>query len=205
MATVTQVSNLRLAFDSVDSALHRDVRRLLPSARTLSPADIRDMFLEVGPQLTDRYGQIAGPIAAEFFESTTGMPARLAPLTDHDAVQGSVRALAGDFWTPGREQAFQRIAASLVRHSLQAGRSTVADSASRHRITYARAPEPGACEWCVKLSSRGAVYGSARSAGEGNQWHDNCRCVVEPVGPHDEVSYDVESMYEQYLKNKRNS
>lgn len=200
MASAAEVANFRRGFDSVDSALHRDVRRLLPAARKLAPADIRNLFLEVGPQLTDRYGALSAPIAAEFFEASTGLPSRLAPLTDHDAVQGSVRALAGGFWTPGREAAFQQIAASLVRHSLQAGRSTIAESAVRNRITYARAPEPGACKWCIMLASRGAVYGSARSAGEGNQWHDNCRCVAEPVTADGQVSYDVDAAYEQYMK-----
>jgi hypothetical protein len=201
MATPAQVNAFRVEFDLIDEALRRDVLRIMPSARNMSPSAIRDMFLELGPQLADRYGQAAALAAAEYFEATTGYTARTAALTSHEAVQGSVRYLAGGFWTPARERAFQQIAASLARHSLQAGRSTVAESAARNQITYARAPAPDACDFCVMLSSRGATYGSARSAGEGNQWHDDCRCVIEPVGPNGELSYDADALYEQYVEN----
>lgn len=200
MATAAQVGRMRIEFDKIDTALRRDMNRVVPAARRLGAQGMRDMFMELGPQLADKYGQAAGLAGAEYFESTTGHAARMAALTDPDAVQGSVRAFAGGFWTPDREAAFEQIAASLVRHALQAGRSTVVESATRNRLAYARAPEPGACRFCVMLASRGAAYGSARSAGEGNRWHDNCRCVVEPVGPGDALSYDVDAMYEQYMR-----
>lgn len=201
MASPALANQFRVEFELIETSLQRDVLRILPSVRSMSPEAIRNMFLEFGPQLSDRYGQAAAMAAAEYFEAATGYTARTAALTSHETVQGSIRYLAGGFWTPAREQALQQISASLVRHSLQAGRSTVAESAVRNQITYARAPSPDACDFCIMLSSRGATYGSARSAGEGNQWHDDCRCVIEPVGPNGELSYDADALYEQYLEN----
>lgn len=199
MATAAQVATMMRHYDQIDAAVRRDIRRVLPRVQTLAPEQMRDVFLEIGPQLTDRYGELAATAGAEFFETTTGRTARLGDLTDEERVHGSIRALAAGFWTPARTAAFDQIAASMVRHSLQAGRSTIAMSASRARIGYARSPEPGACAWCIMLASRGPVYGTVESAGgEGNEYHDHCRCVPEPVNPGDRVSYDADRLYEQY-------
>lgn len=37
------------------------------------------------------------------------------------------------------------------------------------------------CAWCLMLISRGPVYESRESAGEGAFWHPNCDCKVVPV------------------------
>lgn len=201
MATAAQVATLTRGFDDIELKIRADIRRVLPRLRTYSPEAARDAFLELAPMLTDRYGEAAAAIGAEYFEDVTGMVARAAILTNEDQVIGSVRALAGDFWTPGREAAFQRMASSITRHTLQAGRSTIAESSARVGLVYARNPEPGACAWCIMLASRGAVYGSRKAAGardEGNEFHDGCRCAQEPVKPGDELSYDSEALYRQY-------
>jgi len=41
---------------------------------------------------------------------------------------------------------------------------------------WRRIPEAGACAFCLMLATRGAVYSSARTAGEGNAYHRHCRC-----------------------------
>lgn len=43
---------------------------------------------------------------------------------------------------------------------------------------FRRVAEPGACEFCRMLSSRGAVYLTAESAGQGRRYHDRCRCGI---------------------------
>lgn len=201
MATAAQVATLTRGFDDIERRIRADIRRMLPRLRTYSPEAARDAFIELAPMLTNRYGEVAAVIGAEYFEEVTGAMARIAALTDEDQVVGSVRALAGDFWTADREAAFHRMATSITRHALQPGRTTIAESSTRAGLVYARAPEPGACAWCIMISSRGAVYGSRRAAGArdaGNEFHDNCRCAQEPVKPGDELSYDSDALYRQY-------
>lgn len=203
MATAAQVATLTRGFDDIERRVRADIHRLLPRLRTYSPSAARDAFLELAPMLTDRYGEAAAAIGAEYFEDVTGMVARTVIVPNGDQVAGSVRALADGFWTPDREAAFQQMASSIVRHTLQHGRSTIAESSSRVGLVYARSPEPGACAWCIMIASRGAVYGSRRAAGaadEGNQFHDDCRCAQEPIVPGDELSYDSEALYRQYQK-----
>lgn len=74
-----------------------------------------------------------------------------------------------------------RLAAASERLVLDAGRDTIVSNvqADRRAKGWARIPEPGACSFCLMLSTRGAVYRSEASASF--ESHDNCRCHVEPV------------------------
>lgn len=198
MATAVQVEALRRAGDTTEQMIRRDFRRIWPRLRRQSPDTIRDALLELAPTLSDQYGGAAAAMAADWFESVTGQSARTASTTQHAAVVGSVRAAAGGFYDGRLEDAFERIVASTARHANQAGRETVMESASRHDIRYARAPEPGACAWCLMLSSRGAVYHSRSTAGEFRRFHDDCRCQIEVESRDGSLSYDADALYEQY-------
>lgn len=44
---------------------------------------------------------------------------------------------------------------------------------------WRRAPEAGACDFCLMLATRGAVYKTQRTAGDGNKYHRRCRCRAE--------------------------
>jgi len=44
---------------------------------------------------------------------------------------------------------------------------------------WRRAPERGACDFCLMLATRGAVYKTQRTAGDGNKYHRHCRCRAE--------------------------
>ena len=41
---------------------------------------------------------------------------------------------------------------------------------------WRRVPEAGACDFCLMLATRGAVYRTAQTAGDGNDYHRHCRC-----------------------------
>lgn len=93
----------------------------------------------------------------------------------------------------------KRLYGSTQRLVLQPARETIWDNTELAKTTFARVPKPGACEWCLMLASRGAVYDedtvlittgrstpkSGRPAGL--RFHDNCRCETREVRSEDET------------------
>lgn len=92
--------------------------------------------------------------------------------------------------------AFDRIVPALARHIAHPARQTVIQSARAAGTSWARVPTAKACEFCLMLASRGAVYESKKSAlvvsgvkrnkrKAGERFHDNCHCVV--IESHDDT------------------
>ena len=79
------------------------------------------------------------------------------------------------------ETALAQLAGSTQRVMLDAQRATVASNAAAEGVRYRRRTNyAGACDWCLVMATRGAVYTSAASAVRG---HDNCRCLAIPERP----------------------
>ena len=73
-------------------------------------------------------------------------------------------------------------------------------NAKRDGLRYARVPMGGeTCSFCAMLASRGFDYRSAKTAGEGNHYHKNCRCKVVPGFDGMEVEgYDPDEWHERW-------
>lgn len=68
-------------------------------------------------------------------------------------------------------------AASQAQYEvLRAGREKVQQSSVRWR----RVTDGNPCGFCAMVASRGPVYRSASSAGDGRRYHNRCGCTVEP-------------------------
>lgn len=96
----------------------------------------------------------------------------------------------------------QRMIAGVQRHVAAAGRDLVVDTASMHRMRYARVlgySESGSCAFCAMLAGRGAVYRSKDTAGLGKRFHDNCTCDVKLVQGDDWPGrdLDLEALWDQ--------
>lgn len=99
--------------------------------------------------------------------------------------------------TPEVREAFEeRVQRSVATHVEAGYRDTVMDAAAestenggledgagrRVRLGYARVLTGAeSCSFCAMLASRGAEYETARSAGQGRQFHRGCDCEVVPV------------------------
>ena len=76
------------------------------------------------------------------------------------------------------ETALAQLAGSVQRAVLDAQRATVAHNAAAEGVRYRRHTNyAGACDWCLVMATRGAIYTSTASAVRG---HDNCRCIAVP-------------------------
>ena len=107
-----------------------------------------------------------------------------APAPSLEHVGSTVNWVAEPLWGDSDlATAEKRLEAAVERLVLNVGRETLVDAvqSDRQAIAWARVPEPDACYFCAMLATRGAVFTSAHAAGENNDYHDHCRCHVEPV------------------------
>lgn len=106
-------------------------------------------------------------------------------------------ARTGDPLVAGRVMT-QMLTGSSQRLSMLGARATVnsaIDAGANQIVGYRRVTAAGACDFCTMLAGRGAVFRSAESAATvvgrggrprgnravGRPFHDNCRCVIEPI------------------------
>lgn len=75
--------------------------------------------------------------------------------------------------------AFKKLKGIMTRIVLNGARDTVLEATRRDGTYYARIPEPGACPFCLMLSSRGAVYtkDTVTQTKAMTKYHDHCRCI----------------------------
>ena len=155
------------------------------------PVKVRNALLDFYPDLVTSFGDTAAVLGADFYDALRDVPASAksfkaaiaepAPIVQ---AQGAVRWAVGPLWDGNPSSAFDQLAGATQRLVLQPGRDSIFTSAKRDpvRTLWARVPSGSdTCEFCIMLASRGADYGSAKSAGEGREFHDNCHCVVVPV------------------------
>jgi hypothetical protein len=109
----------------------------------------------------------------------------LAPAPPEDQVMASLGWAVADLWKhPDQGQvALTNVDGAASRLVLNRGRETTLDAVLKDRQAtgWAREARPNACSFCAMLATRGAVYKSARSAGEGHPYHNHCHCQVVPV------------------------
>lgn len=76
-----------------------------------------------------------------------------------------------------------KTAGAAVRHTADAGRSTIRDTAQRDPVAlgWARLTDGDPCSFCAMLAGRGAVYLSEESAANDDPYHDGCGCTPVPI------------------------
>lgn len=141
------------------------------------------------------YGTDAAAIAAEFLDylrQGENLPVVLADPATRERVGAAVG------WAMSKYDTRALLFGAMQRMMRESYRETIRLSAFEAGNGFARVPEPGACTFCLMLSSRGAVYESeeeairaghskwSRSSRFDKKYHDNCQCdaveVSETVG-----------------------
>ena len=85
-------------------------------------------------------------------------------------------------------RAVARLARDQVARRANATTSHNVGRDSKRGVRFARVPMGShACQFCVMLASRGFVYHSAKTAGQFDHFHRDCRCKVVAVFP--EMTY----------------
>lgn len=210
MTTRADVNRLSRGIDALVSQAQGEITSFFYSWNITDPSELRDALLELVPSLVREYGDIAGTAAAEWYEELYAANvggnynAALADPVPGAAVEGSVRWSAGELWGDNPSGMLDLLNGAIQRHISYMARETVRRNVGqdRSRPRFARVPALGeVCPFCDLLASRGFAYHTEATAGEGNEYHDNCRCQIVPEwdaqNAHIE-GYDPDGMYDRY-------
>lgn len=158
--------------------VRRRVDAYLASYPGASVADVREFAVEVVSDAVSVYGDAASTAAADLYDelavaSPEPLPTAAVDTSDVSGyMDKEVRYQAGKL-VDGAPSAFaEAVAACAGDQVSRRANATMAGNAQRDHIRYARVPMGGeTCTFCAMLASRGFVYRSAKSAGEGTHWH----------------------------------
>lgn len=163
-----------------------------------NPVAVRNALLDFFPELIAVYGDVAALLGADWFDELRNAPpsassfrAVMGRNVNVEQAVASVRWAIGPLFgkDPNPLSALKQLDGVAQKLVLQPGRDTVFESALKDpsNVRFARIPSGfTTCTWCTMLASRGFVYRSAEDAGQSNQWHGNCDCVITPGrGPDD--------------------
>lgn len=185
-----------------------DLRELLGWMDFSSPAQVRDVVLDILPGLVAQYGDLAASAAAEWYE--TLRPGAFTATTvagpPAEQVQGVVRFAAGHLFD-GDPAAFSTLITGAVQRLVAySGRETIARNVQLDplRPRFARVPSGAVtCAFCLMTASRGWVYHSRETAGEFSQFHDHCDCQIVPQWESQRAhieGFDPDALFEVYLE-----
>ncbi|MEQ6899003.1 hypothetical protein [Microbacterium sp. KR10-403] len=156
----------------------KDLADFLYQVKGLPVAQVRDLLIQVMPDLVNPYLSASGELSATWYEdlrSAVGARGQFYAQTDTRWVQQSqanavsrwaVGALTQDIDDPNA-LLLSKLGGAVQRMVLDSARGVVEGNVVRDpvRVGYQRMPRPGCCAFCGMLASRGAVYRSSESAG----------------------------------------
>lgn len=171
-----------------------------------TPEQVREFAIEVVDDAVGAFGDGASSLAADMYEGMAGLsgakvkPAVIDTSDVHDHIESEVRYQLGKFLSGNAAEFVKSCASKAADQVARRANQTMRLNAKRDGLRYARVPMGGeTCSFCAMLASRGFVYKSARSAGEGNHYHKNCRCKVIPGFDWLEVEgYDADEWYARW-------
>lgn len=185
MVTPAQIRQLEQLNSQVLGRLTDDMGRIRAFLAPLPPEDIRDELMAVAPALVDRHGTVVAAESAAWYEqvrrSEIGgtFTARPANGPGREVVERNVRYAAAPLFTGLVMNAFSLLEGALVRHIEDMSRDTISGSVTRDRRAagWHRLVRADACEFCLMLHGRGAIYKKNTATFAS---HDNCRCTAAP-------------------------
>lgn len=218
------LATFRRAQNDLVALARRDVERFLGTLDTRNAAATIRALEDFFPALVQQYGDVAAMLAADLYAdlrdlSLDGPRGSFSPLlasgTETAQVLAGVGYAAKPLYgaNPDPIATASRLTAVADRLIKGQARDTLVDNtvADPAKPRYARVPTGArTCAFCLLLASRGAVYASADTAGDGRKYHHDCDCVPTPIfGELDlarlkrDASYDPDEFLGVYTQAKR--
>lgn len=199
------------ANDGIAALVERDLAAFFALLDFSRPDAVKLDLFDYIPALVTQYGDIAATVAADWYEELrdaegvggrfTAPLAPSVPLEQVNARVGFATRASGPLFLGDSATLMAFLTMMANEYALQPGRDTVMQAAHKDNAAYARLPEPGACDFCLMLASRGFVY-SKDTVGDSKKFHGKCRCNAMPVWDETrarvEYGYDPDALYDQY-------
>lgn len=181
--------------------------------------ELRDLLDVFFVDMVNTYGAAASASAADYVFLQRSLDEELSKLA-YPAVSDPVeyeKALASYKWATKvidakmlssedeaielamREDSLRKLQGITNRLVAEPARNTVFGASVAAGTRYARIPEPGACNFCLMLASRGAVYSRDTVVGNSmNRYHDGCRCLGIEVKTDSDLPQINKDLMERY-------
>ena len=212
MPSRADVEQFAQANRDIRTLVLRDLEGFWASLDTLNATATRDALLEVVPLLVAQYGETAASVAADFYDNLreqAAAPGRFSAVlgdpVDVEELRGQIRWSIDPLFSanPDPQAALGRLEIKTDEFTLQPGRDTIAASAAHDpaKARWARVPVGKTCAFCLMLASRGPVFRSAESAGQGRKFHGHCDCTATPMWTGDAYpdGYDPDALLQSYI------
>ncbi|MGJ4168891.1 hypothetical protein ACN4DR_09800 [Corynebacterium macclintockiae] len=205
------------ALDALRMLAQRDMLSWWGRSVELSYTDQRAMLEAPFVAIAQTYGEQAAYVAADYLfqqrsldESLAGLeyPEVASPVAFEQAKSSYRYAMWLKEYSEDlidREIAKRKLLGVLQRLVTEPARKTVENGVSRAGTAYARLPEPGACDFCLMMASRGEVYSLETVIGDVKRYHDNCRCLgieVSKGSPLPTINQQLQSAWKTATKGK---
>ena len=187
MPSTLLLAEHRQVLDSLDVLARRDLLDLWRTLDGGAEATTNQLLADL-PPVIDKYGAIAGDMAVDLYDSVrfdaraVGRFRAVATTVPQGQIDAMIRWAVGPLWSsdPDPALALTNLDGGVTRLTLAPGRDTIVEStkADPANPRYARTPEVGACEFCLMLAGRGAVYAEDTAEFEA---HDRCKCGAVPI------------------------
>ncbi len=198
--------------DRAQAYVETYLRAMQAAYPELTVAQCRELAIEAVEDALSAYGAEAAAVACAFFDqlaAQAGAPERAVDCgdcIDRGMLDRRVRSLASKL-AGGDLPGFDKDAGELSRYYImRSAFENVRRNCDAHGLRYARVPSGAeTCAFCFMLASRGFVYWSRESAGDGSAYHRHCDCVIVPgfegLDPDEQVEgYRPSELYGRYLK-----
>lgn len=200
MPTPSQVEQARRALGRLASSAKADWGRVWSGLRASDRVLMTKALAENWVGIAGRYGEMSAALGADLFE-VRAADLGIRPKVRMAEAVNERQAMGNLGYSLSTAQQLGSTLIALDRLVLQPYRDTLQESAWASGAAWARVPSGAQpCAFCLMLASRGAVYRSAETAGDGSEYHGDCRCVPELVRDESDypAGYDPDGLYEQY-------
>ncbi|MEV4670980.1 hypothetical protein AB0K34_04935 [Actinomadura sp. NPDC049382] len=215
MPTAAEVAAYAAQQDDVVALAHADLVRWWAELDTSDGRTAAAALEAFMADLVAAYGSVAASLAADFYDDLREQAdaprrfrAHVADPVPAEQVGAAARWAAGPmFGGDGPNAALEHAAGAVQRLVQQPGRETIELNTRRDpaRPGWARVPRGKGCAFCRMLAGRGAVYSSARAAGDMRAFHDHCKCSAVPVWRGQGLPYDADALEREYLRARENA
>lgn len=177
---------------------------------TADVATVRDAIIDRMEFYCGPYADMAAILAAEFYDGLRELSVgkKLGALAESGrepiATEKAVRGIMQDVVEGKAAEAVVRKLLDRTDYEIKkSAGECIYRNGKRDPLKprYARVPSGAeTCRFCIMLASRGFVYRTKESAGEGNHYHANCDCRIVPGfdGETTVAGYDPDALYDQW-------